>query len=210
MPQSIRGDTMWRFIAPDKPIRTSEKFLPLVNNKDWFIEAKIDGWRCEIGNFNGNIHTIGRTGNKLDVPTHLVEQAKEIVPDGCAIDCEWINPTRIKAINTTLGCNIPLITKMVGLDITWHQGVYIGRKPILDRTALALYNALPTTTIETITDAADFVKSIRFDCSPTEAYKLQQSHPISEGLVVKRKSSKTVGRNDVSHKNPNWYKIKYR
>lgn len=201
---------MWRFIAPDKPIRTSEDFLTIVNSDDYFIEAKIDGWRCEIGNFNGKMHAIGRRGNKLDVPECLLTQAAELVPDGCAIDCEWINPTRIKAINTTLGCNLPYITKMVVLDITWHQGLYIGRKPILDRTALEVYNALPTTTIDAILDAADFVKSVRFNCNAKEAYQLQQNHPISEGLVVKRKSSKTVGRNDVSHKNPGWYKIKYR
>jgi ATP-dependent DNA ligase len=201
---------MWRFIAPDKPIRTSEGFLSIVNDRDWFIEAKLDGWRCEIGNFNGNIHTISRSGERLNVPDHLKEQARELVPDGCAIDCEWLNPTRIKAINSELGLKLPLITKIVVLDITWHQGKYIGQKPILDRTAIPVYNSLPTTTINEIIDSADFVKSIRFKGNPMESYEVSKSHILCEGLVVKKKTSKTKGSHNSSRKNPGWYKIKYR
>lgn len=203
--------TMWKFIAPDKPIRTTPDFFDMVD-ENWFVESKIDGWRCEIGNFN-KIHTISRHNKPLTMNPSLIEELMALIPNNSAIDVEFINHDRIKAINKINNVNLPLIEKIIVIDVIWHNGVYLKQLSLTDRIALDVYKNLPTTTMEDLTNpnSNHIVKVVQTTGNNVkEFYNTQRKFIISEGVVLKKKNSKMIGGAAESSKNPAWYKVKYR
>lgn len=203
----------YSFIAPDKPIRTSEDFIDDMIDNDWIAESKLDGWRMEVGKFDGKLHTLSRRDTCHDVCDELIEQLQDIVPEGCAIDCEWLSTSRIKAVNTSCNCNLPIKEMISVFDVTWHNDRYLNSIKLRDRISIDVIANLPVGNIEDI-----FGGPRIFRCpyvsgeNAIQFYELQKSYPISEGIVLKKLNSPLIGNSQagVSVKSKYWYKIKYR
>jgi ATP-dependent DNA ligase len=200
---------LWKFITPDKPIRTTEGFFDVVDGS-WVCEAKLDGFRMEIGKFHGKIHAISRHYKPEPVCEEIRNKMYEIIPEGCSLDCEWINPTRIKAINTQYGTKLPLIEKVMVIDVTWFNGLYLSSMNFKERTSLQIYQNLPSTSMK-MEEWPLIFKAIQRPGNLAKSFYLEQmNYQISEGVVVKKLNSKMIGSKRESAKNPSWYKIKYR
>jgi ATP-dependent DNA ligase len=192
----------WRFIEPNKPIRASEQFLDSMDERH-AVDVKLDGWRTEIGKFNNQMHAVTRRDTAQKIPEDLLEKASSIMPEGMALDCEWLNPSRIKAINTRYGCNLPEICKLVVFDITWVNGKYAGTAKLKDRRSHPFYASLPNVGIKEITDCDHSILSMPTynGNNPKAFYEILQNFWICEGVVGKRLTG--------TLKSP-WYKVKYR
>jgi hypothetical protein len=202
---------MLQFIAPDKPIRTTEDFLVDLNAEEWSCEMKLDGYRIEIGKDDNIITARSRHNEILNINYKLVEYFDSILDNGYALDGEWINHSRIKSINKTTGSKLPLI-ECIGIhDVTWTNGRYSGNIPLNMRRNCDLYKKIPDVTMSNLLeDLAVFKIPMLSNHEILEFYNLQKNIKISEGIVIKKCNSKLVGAKTQSAKNPCWYKIKYR
>ncbi len=200
-----------QFIAPDKPIRTSEEFLNDVEVDEWSCEMKLDGYRIEIGKDNGKIISRSRHDEILKINNKLIDLFREILEDGSAIDGEWINHSRIKSINTTMNVNLPLIECIGFHDITWFNGKFTGSMPLDSRRNLPIFKKLEAATMNNpIGDLQVFKIPMLSVGNVLDFYNEQKNFTLSEGIVIKKRNSKLIGGKLQSAKNPCWYKIKYR
>ncbi len=202
-------ENSWYFMAPDKPTRVNEGYLPKIDN-EWIAEVKADGFRCEAGRFS-NLHFISRNENKLEVSNQLIAECG-FIPEGCAFDTELICPTRIKAINKQFGMNIPLVEKLMVFDVTWYGGEWISRRMTLEeRRSLDIFQRIPQGTLDSL-ESNDRV--FRAPCVPGiqahELFKAQKAYLISEGIVVKKLRSRGIGGRTSSQDTKDWLKIKHR
>lgn len=190
----------WRFVEPNKPIRASEDFLEEVD-EDFIVDAKLDGWRLQITNF-GKINVVSRRNIPRELPDGLMTQLKSM-PVGMELDAEWINPTRMKAINSEFGCKLPMVNNIVVFDIRWRDNKYIPKVPLQERRQIDYYQSLPKATIEQLLNSDMGVYSaISVDGSEVDQfYQNQKQSMLSEGIVIKRKTGQLGGQ---------WYKVKYR
>lgn len=191
----------WRFIEPNKPIRASDDFLDDIDNK-YIIDAKLDGWRTEIVKQNGELLFLSRRNRLHEVPKEI-KTCFQFMPEGMALDTEWINRTKIKSINTNLSINLPLVDNIVVFDVRWVNGRYIASTPLADRRAIDFYRNLPTIDLANLL-SHDMKVFQAISCKGGEArdfYHMQTDYAISEGIVVKRSDGGLSG---------NWYKVKYR
>jgi hypothetical protein len=201
----------WKFLAPDKPIRTTPEFLDIVDSTDWSIESKIDGFRIEVGMFNGKLHTISRHNINLDINKYLKNKLKKIIPDGCALDGEYINHSRIKIINKLYGSNLPEVECIAFHDVTWYNYKYNGKTPLVDRRNVDVFKNLVEMDLDnSIKNNGVFKIPMLCSGDPLNYFKSQSNYIISEGIVVKKKSGAIIGSSRDSVKNPSWFKIKYR
>lgn len=191
---------MIRFIEPNKPIRTNEEFLDEIDNS-YIVDTKLDGWRIEIRKINGEIHSVSRTNKNYDLPHILKDQFYDKLPEGMGIDAEWINKSRLKAINTIHGTKIPLVDCIVLFDIRWMNGKYISAKTLDERREIDFYKNLPIVDINNIENGLVCKVCSSSGNKSKQFYKKQKSSILSEGLVIKKKS----GNLDSP-----WYKVKYR
>jgi hypothetical protein len=130
------------FIAPDKPIRTSVEFLNDLDIEDWSIEMKLDGYRIEISKDNNIVTARSRHGLILNIDSYFYNYFNKIMDNGWAIDAEWVNHNRIKAINKNLNSDLPLIECIGVHDITWMNGKYVGNLTLKERRNCDLYNTI--------------------------------------------------------------------
>ena len=195
------------FIAPDKPIRTSVEFLNDLDIEDWSIEMKLDGYRIEISKDNNIVTARSRHGLILNIDSYFYNYFNKIMDNGWAIDAEWVNHNRIKAINKNLNANLPLIECIGVHDITWINGKYVGNSTLKERRNCDLYNIIP---FSEISNLSIFRIPILSSGSILNFYNMQADIKMSEGIVIKKLSSKLIGSKTQSVKNPSWYKIKYR
>lgn len=202
---------MIQFIAPDKPIRTTEEFLHDLDVEDWSCEMKLDGYRMTSSKHNGVITNRSRHNEILKVNDTIVEYLDSLLENDSEIDTEWINHSRIKSINTTMNTNLPLIECIGVHDVTWLNGKYLGNMPLKDRRNCDLYKKIPEVTIDNVLKDLRVFK-IPMLCSGgiLDFYNMQKDFKISEGIVIKKQNSKLIGNKLQSVKNPLWYKIKYR
>jgi len=191
----------WKFITPNKPISASDDFLNNLDDK-YIIDIKIDGWRTEIIKESKN-KFISRHNNKYDMPEKLSDHFKTM-PDGMALDAEWINKSRIKAINSEFGFNLPLIDCIVVFDVRWLNGKFILNMPLTARREIPYYKNLQELDVNTVMDHNNCVFKMK-SCEGKDSLKLfnslKDNSIISEGVVVKRKDGGLKS---------NWYKVKYR
>lgn len=191
----------WRFIEPNKPIRASEDFLGDIDSR-YIIDAKLDGWRTEIVKRNGELSFLSRANKAHDMPEELVEQFDDL-PEGMALDAEWINHTRIKAINSEHNTRLPRVNILVVFDVRWSQHRYIANVPLSKRREIEFYRNLKKTTIDRLLehDNAVFQAISVNGNNVKQFYSKQKETMISEGIVIKR--------SDGGLSAP-WYKVKYR
>ena len=191
---------MRRFIEPNKPIRTNEGFLDEIDDS-YVADVKLDGWRTEISKFNNELHYLSRVNKPLDVPTELRNYFQKNLPEGMIIDAEWINKSRLKAINTHHGSSLPILDCMVIFDIKWMDGKYIAGKTLSERRDISFYKNLPVIDLDNIKDNTVYQTISVTGDNSKKLYDIQKTQPLSEGIVLKRKSGKL---------DSNWYKIRYR
>lgn len=200
----------WKFTAPDKPIRTNEGFIDFINNQ-YVAEAKLDGWRCEIGKFNNHLHSISRSNQKFELNNDIVNVLTKIIPEGCSFDTEWINHTRIKAINKEFGYNLPLIERIMVIDITWYNNKYLRSETLAQRISRPEYQNLPILSLDNIWNSPLVFRAIQVSGDKAmELYNNTRNHMICEGIVIKSLKSKINGHASKSIKNNGWFKVKYR
>jgi ATP-dependent DNA ligase len=199
------------FIAPDKPIRTSEDFLIDLDAEEWSCEMKLDGYRMEIGKHDGMIVARSRHGEILKINDLFMKYFDDLLEEGSAIDSEWINHSRIKTINTMMKSNLPLV-ECIGIhDITWQNGKYLGNVTLRERRNCDLFRKIQETSMDNILDNLKVFKiPMLSDNMIIDFYNMQKNLKISEGIVIKKWNSKLIGNKSQSAKNPCWYKIKYR
>jgi ATP-dependent DNA ligase len=203
---------MLPFIAPDKPIRTSDDFLIDLDVEEWSCEMKLDGYRMEISKHDGIIIARSRHNEILKIDGSFIDYFNSLLSEGSAIDTEWINHDRIKAINTVMKFNLPLV-ECIGIhDVTWLNGKYLGNISLKERRNCDIYKKLQTASMNNIIDNFKVFKipMLSDDNTMIDFYNMQKSIKISEGIVIKKWNSKLVGNRSQSAKNPSWYKIKYR
>jgi len=191
----------WRSIEPNKPIRAGDDFLEDINDK-YIVDAKLDGWRLEICKFDGEIKIHSRTNKPRELPLELINQLKKM-PEGMSLDCEWINQSRIKAINTSLNVDLPLVDNLIVFDIRWLNGRYIAKMPLAERRQIKFYAKLLKTDLNGLFSANHRIfQAIHTKGGKAKSfYKKQKDFAISEGIVVKRLDGGLSA---------NWYKVKYR
>lgn len=190
----------WRFIQPNKPIRTNEGFLHEIDDR-YTADTKLDGWRASIGKFDNKIHCISRVNKQLELPPELIAKFQKTLPEGMAIDAEWINKSRLKSINTSANVNLPILDCVVLFDITWLDGKCIASKPLSERREINFYKSLQTVDLDNLKNEMIYKMSTVSGSNSQSFYDDQKSQPLSEGIVVKKKSG-TIS--------DNWYKVKYR
>lgn len=192
---------MYRFQKPNKPIRAGINFLDTVDDRST-CDIKFDGFRTEVGKFD-KLHFFSREDGKQKVTNEWPDIFNNLIPEGCELDVEWLNPTRIKAINTHYNLNLPLLNIMVVFDVRWYDGKYLLKKSLKDRRAIPVYANLPEISIENILETD--LKVVKVPSVPgnkaKQFYDLQTTHWISEGLVIKRL---------LGDLKSTWFKIKYR
>jgi len=191
----------WRFIEPPKPMLVGDDFLEDIDG-DWIAESKLDGWRCEISKEDGNISCISRRGQPQKVSDELLRHFK-LMPNGMSVDCEWLNPIRMKAINKEHGTKLPMVECLSVFDVRWFGGKFMGAVPLKERRNIPFFASLP------IKDIADCVKHMTVfqapHCTGDEAHQFferQKAFSYSEGIVLKYLEGTING--------SKWYKVKYR
>lgn len=202
---------MLQFIAPDKPIRTTEEFLHDLDVDEWSCEMKLDGYRMTSSKQNGIITNRSRHNEILKVDDTIIEYLDGLLENDSEIDTEWINHSRIKTINTTLHVNLPLVECIGVHDVTWLNGKYLGNLKLTDRRNCDLFKKIPEVKIDNILDNLKVFKIPMLSSGTIiDFYNMQKDFKISEGIVIKKRNSKLIGNKSQSAKNPLWYKIKYR
>ena len=202
---------MLPFIAPDKPIRTTEEFFKDLDVEEWSCEMKMDGYRMTSSKQNGIITNRSRHNEILNVDDVIVEYLDKLLENDSEIDTEWINHSRIKSINTTLNANLPLVECVGVHDVTWLNGKYLGNMPLKERRNCDIFKRIPEVTMEnTLNNLQVFKIPMLSSGEILDFYNLQKDFKISEGVVIKKYNSKLIGNKMQSAKNPCWYKIKYR
>lgn len=202
---------MLPFIAPDKPIRTTEEFLKDLDVEEWSCEMKLDGYRMTSSKQNGIITNRSRHNEILNVNDTIIKYLDNLLENDSEIDTEWINHNRIKSINKTLNVNLPLVECVGVHDVTWLNGKYIGNITLKERRNCDIFKKIPEVTIyNTLDDLKVFKIPMLYNGEILDFYNLQKDFKISEGIVIKKYNSKLIGNKMQSAKNPCWYKIKYR
>lgn len=193
---------MYQWREPNKPIRAGYDYLNMVDDRS-VCDIKFDGWRTEIGKFNGSLHHFSRQNGVQKLPEDLQEICNDLLPEGCELDVEWLNPTRIKAINTMYNSNLPQISVLSVFDVRWWNGKYLAQTPLGDRRALSIYSQFPSIQLEEILEGK--IRIFRTPCvlgsQAKKFYNVQKKHLISEGMVIKKLNGGL---------NANWFKVKYR
>lgn len=190
---------MYKFRIPNKPIRAGVRFLDTIS-KDSICDAKLNGWRTLIGKFNGKLHFLTRTNKKQNV-TKLFFDVFHDLPEGCELDAEWLNPSRIKAINSEFNLNLPLINVMSVFDIRWWDGKYLANKRLTERRSLSYYKNLPEIGLDDILSTSYPVVKAIASTNVKDFYDLQTHYAISEGVVIKKASGGLKSK---------WFKVKYK
>lgn len=191
----------WRFIEPNKPIRANEDFLVEVDHR-YTVDAKLDGWRTEIVKKDGKLSFLSRSNRVHDIPDKLIRQFHDL-PEGMALDAEWINHTRIKAINSEHNVRLPMVNIVVVFDVRWFQHRYMASMPLSERREIIFYKNLPKIAINELLEHDNAVfQAISVNGKEVKKfYSKQKETIISEGIVIKR--------SDSGLSSP-WYKVKYR
>jgi ATP-dependent DNA ligase len=191
----------WKFITPNKPMLASHDFLHDLDDR-YEIDIKLDGWRTEVVKNDNKIKFISRHDNEHKMPEKLSLHFNTM-PNGMALDAEWINKSRIKALNSELNFNLPLIDCVVVFDVRWLNNKFILNTPLSARRNIEWYKKLKTVDINNIMNCDNMIFKMKsFDGTEAlEIFNSLKNNNISEGVVVKRKDGGLKS---------NWYKVKYR
>ena len=193
----------WKFIKPNKPISAGVDFISELDDC-YLVQAKIDGWRLLIHKtHDGDIRIYSRHNQPVALlPSEIVSQLRNTLPCGCEIDCEWINPVRIKAINSEKSTHIFTdINRIVVFDMRWFQNKFLNAMPLERRWNLLL---------KYVSGSIDFSKPLTeipmislvphaLGNKAREFYDMVIDHPLCEGIVAKRLSG---------NMRSTWYKVK--
>jgi ATP-dependent DNA ligase len=193
------GDNM-KFMEPTKPKPSCTSILKHIDDS-YIIESKLDGWRLEISVENDKIITVSRKNKSLPIPEFLKEKLLKLIPNGCSIDCEWINPSRIKAINKELNTSLPEINCISIFDITWFQGLCLKNTNLKNRRSIEIFSSLPEVNTKEIADGAIFKSPYVLGSKANQFIEEQKNQPLSEGVVIKDLDG-NIG--------STWFKIKHR
>ncbi len=127
--------TPWLFVQKPKRayLGTLER---LEGTKDWWMEAKIDGWRCLV-RFDGQREPTlwTRQGNKLQMPRNLWPQLQQLakrVKPYTVFDSEIYNPQK----RGNWVQHPEVLCKLELFDVLYENGLYAGLVPQINRRLL--------------------------------------------------------------------------
>jgi len=124
---------------PDKPERSAEACLPLLDDGAHVALSKLDGWRCLTVIEESGVSFMSRTLRKLPVNEHVTAAVNRLVMDGTlrhgtVLDGEWLRRRPGYEGRECLYLFSPLV-----LDHRW-----VGHRSFQDRWTWLLSLGLPT------------------------------------------------------------------
>lgn len=194
----------YKFIEPNKPIKSGINILPLIDDS-YIIESKLDGWRIQAYK-DVNMKIVSRKNKTINLYQKTKDILYDYLPDKCCIDCEWINDSRIKAINNELNCKISLVNFLVIIDIIYYNDAYLSNIDYKKRKLKKFNLPIKTIQLSDLSNISNLDGGIYFppNCLGSEAkefFNNNINYPISEGIVIKKLKGNMKS---------SWLKIKYR
>jgi ATP-dependent DNA ligase len=194
-----------KFRYPDDPSRISAEALAKLEQDypgAFIAQVKGDGWRRPAYIEDGEVTFYAKSGDggpaaKLP-PQDLIDEFVSMGwPDGIALDMEWMGP-RLKDV--LRGRHEFWVFDMVYQDHRW-LGKRVGFEERLRRLR-QVWETLAT---------VPRVKLLQtWDSDLVQRFEEQKQNPLSEGLVIRSKTSKLIGSATSKKKNPGMMKVKYR
>jgi len=212
-----------KFRYPDDPVRlppSSQLFLNADKDGGWLAQPKLNGWRRAAYKENGNWSFVAKRDNGLEarkpLPPDLLEKFSKLpIPDGTALDMEWMG---MRDAAFTGGKHW-----LAAFDIFYWNYEWMGGVPQEERLKslsdlMAMCQAADFAKIATGDSYAPFVMVPTWTTGVcNHFFRLQREYEegqgegtLCEGLVMKRRNGKLKG--DFSHcvENTAWVKVKYR
>ena len=201
---------------PDNPTAISFDFLKQLDRDPpgtWIGSAKLDGWRKICDNTSGAWH-YGAKHTKGDAARPLPEDLRLEFgslpwPAGICLDAEWLGP-RVASVVKEHSLHV--------FDILTAGGEWLGNVPYWKRQEML--KDLRVDMVESFWEIplrqqlpeGRHVHLVQTFSNPglCERYEEQKLNPLSEGLVVRHKSSLLTGSFAGCAKGDRFYKIKYR
>lgn len=186
---------------PDVPKLVSLDFLRELDAQapgTWLAQPKIDGRRRMIYKKDG-VYT-WHAKNRDDcqpVPAHLRAQFEALSwLDGIGVDCEWSGPRHKGGVD-----------KLWVFDLLQWQGEWTGAWTFSKRVQYLQFWFL-----DMLDDVRATIHIVPLHVNPglLDRYSEQLTNPISEGLVVRKATSKMLGGVGQCKVNPEWFKVKHR
>lgn len=200
-----------RFRYPDDPRRVSADYLKSLEDTNapgtFLAQVKSDGWRRLAYLEGGRWRFYAKRGDKGEEarrqppPDLVAELAAFGLPDGIALDMEWMGPRNAAVLKGRHSFRV--------FDLQYVAGRWQGLVPFVQRHAnletiwqatLAKAKAAP--------ERISVVPVVREGLH--DFFLRQKEDPLSEGVVVRRASSGLVGGTTAPQDNPSWFKVKYR
>ena len=194
-----------KFRFPDDPERAGPEWLATVE-RDWpghfLAQVKADGWRRPVYFDGDNVKFYPKRGDgreaKKQPPEELVDTFISMGwPDGIALDMEWMGPRVIKEMQGRHEFWI--------FDILYHDFKWLGDVPFEDRLKILreIWNGL-------IAHRSQVRLLTAHEGSFVELFEFQKKDPLSEGIVLRERTSGLIGSRSKPTKNPGMVKVKYR
>lgn len=195
----------YKFIEPNKPIKSGVGTFDIIDDS-YIVESKLDGWRISAYKDQNILKTVSKKNKTIELNPDLKNVLFKAIPEGCCIDCEWVNISRIKAINKELNCKLALVNFLSIIDIIYHDHVYLSNIDYADRRLKKLDLAIDTLQISDLLDLSKLDNGIFYPpnclgCNSQEFFSSQNNLNISEGVVIKKLSGNIKS---------TWIKVKYR
>jgi len=198
-----------KFRYPDSPILTGPAELMRIEREEpgkHVAQFKWDGWRRPIyiddGGGKINLYSKHDFHAKIVPPIHLTQELKTLgFPDGTAFDAEWMGQRATRLLN---GRHYFIL-----FDLLYYNGQWQGEIPYEQRyanlkTIFELHKAKAK--VETPNIELEPICEIGF----LEMFERSKSMPLTEGIVIKRRSSKLKGKFISAAENAGWLKCKWR
>jgi ATP-dependent DNA ligase len=195
------------FRYPDSPILTGPAELLLIEKEEpgrHVAQFKWDGWRRPIYIDNGKINLFSKHDfqAKKQPPASLIEEIRALgFPDGTAFDAEWMG---LRATSLLNGRHYLVIFDLLYFNGQWQGDIPYEQRYANLKTLFELHKAKAK--VQTPNIELEPICELGF----LEMFERSKTMPLTEGIVLKRRSSKLKGKFTDSADNGGWLKCKWR
>jgi len=181
-----------RFRFPDKPNEIIS--LDGINQNDYLVQVKIDGWRCITYFDDSRFDFYSRHKRRMEINPGIIESLMELnLPEGTVLDGELLGRRPGQSGSEEI---------LFLFDVLYWQGIWMGGFSAEDRWNYLLELNFPDTNLIGL-PAWGFGGAAKL-------FELSKKTSITEGIVLKHRGSRLVGHIRDCAKNRMWLKYKWR
>lgn len=190
---------------PDKPERSAEVVLPMMDDGRHIALSKLDGWRCLTVVEDGKARFVSRALRTLPVGERITGEANRLIregklPNGTVLDGEWMKRRP--------GWDGPEMLYVFCVLV--QEGVWVGGHPFSERWKYVNDLGLPVDDIQTNETPGTILLPASTDTGIAAFYERNRGVGRTEGVVIYKKNGKAFGSAKGSMKVREMIKVKWR